>query len=190
MSAWTLTMNNKKQKKNAFFPSRITIVIIIIMITTTILFIQIYDRKRMISYTRIDSNKKNCQFSFFFMYLCKVQYLSMKPFSVICFFYRDEGIIKKRRNCYFVIWIESQTTLVYWPSNGYLSASLYKQTVIHCWMNKNKQILSLTWKILLPYLTVIVYLMITQYMHIHILKEKSEREFSYVIAVKIFTQNI
>ena len=39
--------------------------------------------------------------------------------------------------------IESQTTIVCWASNGYLSTRLYKQTVIHWWMNKNKQILSL-----------------------------------------------
>jgi hypothetical protein len=42
---------------------------------------------------------------------------------------------------------------VWLASNGYLSTLLYKQTVIHRGTNKNKQITSFTWKILLQCLT-------------------------------------
>jgi hypothetical protein len=75
--------------------------------------------------------------SFFLCVSSKVQYLSMKPFFLCSFStFNSEG--GKKRKCYLVIWIESQTTIVCWASNGYLSTPLYKQTVIHSLLNEQK----------------------------------------------------
>ncbi len=60
----------------------------------------------------------------------KVQYLSTKPF-IFMFFLNTKGG-KKKKMLFCNLDKESQTTVVCWALNGYLSTLLYKQTVIHC----------------------------------------------------------